>query len=419
MLYIDQPTQVGHSYSIPIPGYTDENGDIIKLDNNSCPPNITTCGTYSDPYISLTANSTPNAAPNFWKTLQGFMGAFPQYSRDEFYFTTESYGGHYGPTFNEYIEEQNAALPDRALKISLNGVLIGNGWYDPLIQYQAYYNFSVSPGNTYDFQLYNETIQELMFNNTYGPGNCVDQINACYATGDNTICETADNFCANNVESIFDNYAGRDEYDMRELYPDPFPPEFYVTYLNTPAVQSAIGAFVNFTEYSNTVGAAFGLTGDDARKLSIIEDMRALLDCGVSVTMYTGDADYNCNWLGGEAVSKEINPPGFCDAGYTDIVTADGVTHGQVRQAADFAFVRIYESGHEVPFYQPLVALEMLTRVIGGRDIATGKVLVDDWYRTRGPLVSAYREGNATVQLTVVPVNATYNTTTNAPNPWR
>jgi carboxypeptidase D len=347
------------------------------------------------------------------------MGAFPQYSRDEFYFTTESYGGHYGPTFNEYIEEQNAALPDRALKISLNGVLIGNGWYDPLIQYQAYYNFSVSPGNTYDFQLYNETIQELMFNNTYGPGNCVDQINACYATGDNTICETADNFCANNVESIFDNYAGRDEYDMRELYPDPFPPEFYVTYLNTPAVQSAIGAFVNFTEYSNTVGAAFGLTGDDARKLSIIEDMRALLDCGVSVTMYTGDADYNCNWLGGEAVSKEINPPGFCDAGYTDIVTADGVTHGQVRQAADFAFVRIYESGHEVPFYQPLVALEMLTRVIGGRDIATGKVLVDDWYRTRGPLVSAYREGNATVQLTVVPVNATYNTTTNAPNPWR
>jgi carboxypeptidase C (cathepsin A) len=35
-----------------------------------------------------------------WKTLQGFMGAFPQYSRNGFSFTTESYGGHYGPVFN-------------------------------------------------------------------------------------------------------------------------------------------------------------------------------------------------------------------------------------------------------------------------------------------------------------------------------
>lgn len=35
-----------------------------------------------------------------WKTLQGFMGAFPEYSRSGFSFTTESYGGHYGPVFN-------------------------------------------------------------------------------------------------------------------------------------------------------------------------------------------------------------------------------------------------------------------------------------------------------------------------------
>ena len=46
----------------------------------------------------------------------------------------ESYGGHYGPVFNEYIESQNAKHIPGAHKISLETVLIGNGWYNPLIQ---------------------------------------------------------------------------------------------------------------------------------------------------------------------------------------------------------------------------------------------------------------------------------------------
>lgn len=46
----------------------------------------------------------------------------------------ESYGGHYGPVFNEYIESQNAKAIPGAHNISLETVLIGNGWYNPLIQ---------------------------------------------------------------------------------------------------------------------------------------------------------------------------------------------------------------------------------------------------------------------------------------------
>ena len=75
-----------------------------------------------------------------------------------------------------------------------------------------------------------------------------------------------------DVEEIYDNVLNRDEYDIRELQPDPFPPmyvltvsfslslgiytdrelsdsmcSFYVQYLNTPVVQAAIGAYVNFS----------------------------------------------------------------------------------------------------------------------------------------------------------------------------
>jgi carboxypeptidase C (cathepsin A) len=140
MLFIDEPTQVGHSYSEPVPGYTDPNsGYVVTLPNKTCPHYAEDwdCGTYSYPNLTLTANSTPSAAPNMWKTLQGFMGAFPDYARDGFYFTTESYGGHYAPIFNDYFLSQNEKNIEGAHQINLKAVLIGNGWYDPLIQYAA------------------------------------------------------------------------------------------------------------------------------------------------------------------------------------------------------------------------------------------------------------------------------------------
>ncbi|KAI1489008.1 Alpha/Beta hydrolase protein [Biscogniauxia mediterranea] len=429
MLFIDQPTQVGFSYSTPVDGYATGDGHIVVLPEGAtaCPDYAPagSCGTYAFPNLTQTANSTAGAAPNFWKTLQGFMGAFPQYARGGFHFATESYGGHYGPVFNAYIEEQNAQLPAGAREIRLETVLIGNGWYDPIVQYQAYYNFSVSPGNTYDYAPFNESAAAMFYNHMYGPGNCLDRLLECDATGRDDVCRYADDFCAAHVESVYDDLLGRDEYDVRELVPDPFPYGFYADYLNTPAVQSAIGAYVNFSSSSAAVGTAFDSTGDDARRSGTVPALRYLLSRNVTLALYAGDADYNCNWLGGEVVADSVGAPGFADAGYVDVVTSDGVAHGQVKQAGQFSFTRIYESGHEVPFYQPLAALEYFERAIKGLDIETGTKPVgpagsnatDGLYLTSGPKKSTYREGNATVQWDVVPANATYDTVKNVPGP--
>jgi hypothetical protein len=61
----------------------------------------------------------------------------------------------------------------------------------------------------------------------------------------------------------------------------------------------------------------------------------------------------------GQAVAEEVAAAGFDDAGFVNISTTDNIVHGQVKQAGKFSFVRIYESGHEVPFYQPLAALSI------------------------------------------------------------
>ena len=168
--------------------------------------------------------------------------------------------------------------------------MIGNGWFDPLIQYQAYYNYSVYPGNTYDYDPYNDTVKAQWYNNLYGEGQCVDQTKNCYATGNDTICSNADNFCYQNVEYFFDLYSGRDEYDMRYLTPDPFPYGYFVDYLNQPEIQKAMGAYQNYSVESSTVGTAFGSTGDDDRESGTLEDCRQLLAAGVQVMLYFGDA---------------------------------------------------------------------------------------------------------------------------------
>ncbi|KAF2628720.1 alpha/beta-hydrolase [Macroventuria anomochaeta] len=172
------------------------------------------------------------------------------------------------------------------------------------IKYQAYHNFSVFPGNTYDYDPYNASVK-AEWNNLYGEGNCFDQTKHCCATGQNSICARTEDFYANKVENLYDICSGRDEYDMRYLTPDPFPYSYYVEYLNTPAVQKAVGAFQNFSESSSTVSSAFDNNGDDDnREFGTIEACKKLLAAGVQVMLYYGITDYNCNWLGGQVVCR-------------------------------------------------------------------------------------------------------------------
>lgn len=283
MIFIDEPTGTGFSYSDAVPGYISSAGNLVQLPDATCPDYAaeSNCGTYSQADLLATANSTLAAAPRFWRTLQGFMGAFPQYSRESFHFTTESYGGHYGPIFNQYIQRQNALIRNGSLPgahaIDLQSVMIGNGWYDPLVHYAAFYNFTVSPGNTYDYAPFDEPTQQAMYDAMYGPGNCYDLTVQCHETGIDGICSYADTFCYSEVEAVLDAVANRDEYDIRMLAPDPFPYGFFEAYLNRPEVQAAVGAFVNYSESSNYVGAAFASTGDDDRELGTVAAVSELV----------------------------------------------------------------------------------------------------------------------------------------------
>ena len=64
---------------------------------------------------SVTSTVTP--APYVWKLLQqAFYAQFPQYENRNFGVFTESYGGHYGPEFADYFEQENAAISAGSVK---------------------------------------------------------------------------------------------------------------------------------------------------------------------------------------------------------------------------------------------------------------------------------------------------------------
>ena len=103
------------------------------------------------------------------------------------------------------------------------------------------------------------------------------------------------------------------------------------------------------------------------------------------------------NWLGGEAVYDSLLTPGSPTPGYINLTTADNLVHGQAKQSGLFTFVRVYDAGHEVPYYQPLTALNIFERVINRYDVATGQTMVGPDFVSVGEAKSTYREGNASV----------------------
>ena len=157
-----------------------------------------------------------------------------------------------------------------------------------------------------------------------------------------------------------------------------FSHSYYADWLQRPEIQDALAHFTNYTAYSTAVSYAFYSIGDDPRTGDTIPQLKRLLAAGVGVALYSGSADYNVNWLGTLAIAEGMGVAGFDQAGFQTFESAAaGNGTAVVKQAGQFSFTRVFDAGHEVPFYQPITSLELFERVISRKDIATGKLDAD------------------------------------------
>ncbi|TGO08991.1 hypothetical protein BTUL_0183g00050 [Botrytis tulipae] len=388
LLFLSQPLGVGFSYGSEGEGSLNPSTGVYE--NSSF---AGAQGRY--PIINATAlDTTDLSAVAAWHVLQGFLGGLPQLDpavnltkKKEFNLWTESYGGHYGPAFYKYFYDRNQEIANgtiTGIQLDFNTLGVGNGIIDEYIQAPFYPEFAVN--NTYGIKAYNDTVYNFAkFALNMGNG-CLDQIGFCRATNlttavEQAICTEAENLCRDAVEGVFYTYGGRGAYDIRHPYDDPTPPTYFLDYLNLASTQNALGVNLNYSEDANNeVYYAFQQTGDFIYP-TFLEDLEYLLANDV-------------RWFGGEAISLAANythSAEFAAAGYAPFIV-DGTEYGEVRQYGNFSFLRIYEAGHEVPYYQPVASLEFFRRTLLDLDIAEGKARVASNYSSPGTASATHTE---------------------------
>jgi len=151
-IFLSQPYGVGYSYQESAPGTLNEITGSFEPESFGGVD-----GRY--PVINQSyITTTQEAAVAAWEVMQALIPALPNIDSNvtskEFNLATESYGGHYGPTFFDYFYEQNQAIANgtaMGTQLSMNSLLIINGIIDQAIQAPYYPLFANN--NTYGIKL--------------------------------------------------------------------------------------------------------------------------------------------------------------------------------------------------------------------------------------------------------------------------
>ncbi|PSR86559.1 Serine carboxypeptidase-like [Actinidia chinensis var. chinensis] len=323
LVYVDQPTGTGFSYS------SDDND--IRHDED---------GVSNDLY----------------DFLQAFFKQHPQYAKNDFYITGESYAGHYIPAFATRVQKGNKGK--EGIFVNLKGIAIGNGFTDPEIQYKAYPDFAL------DMKLINQSDYNSV-NELVPP--CEQATKICAANGGDS-CISAYATCNSIFNEILAITGNINYYDIRKPCEGSLCYDFsnLETLLNQKSVRTALGVGdIEFVSCSSTVYQAMQM--DLMRNLEV--GIPALLEDQIKVLIYAGEYDLICNWLGNSQWVHAMAWSGQKNFTATPTVpfVVDGAEKGQLKSHGPLNFLKVHDAGHLVPMDQPKASLEMLKRWTQGK----------------------------------------------------
>ncbi|KAF9363584.1 hypothetical protein BGX34_003791 [Mortierella sp. NVP85] len=338
VIFLDQPTNVGFSYGSSV-------------------------------------SNTFAAAKDVYAFLQVFFKEFPHYQRVDFHVAGESYAGHYIPAIAKEINDANKKIatpmfrPPGVQHINLESVLIGNGLTDPKTQYEYYPEMACR--NSYGPVLDDDSCDKM----TAAYETCAGLIQGCYESNSVFRCLPAASYC--NAKMIMPyQQTGQNVYDVRKkceggglCYPIL---EAMQEYLNKEEVKEDLGVQVDkFQSCNMQINMRFMLNGDWMKPFHLM--VPDLLEDGIRVLIYAGDADYICNWMGNKAWSIALPWSGQAKMQEKKDRKwhANGHHAGDFRSSGPLTFLRIFDGGHMVPYDVPAETLEMFNTWIAGKRFKT------------------------------------------------
>ncbi|KAK7354781.1 hypothetical protein VNO80_20267 [Phaseolus coccineus] len=324
ILFVDQPTGTGFSY-------TSDDSDI--------------------------RHDETGVSNDLYDFLQEFFKAHPEFVKNDFYITGESYAGHYVPAIASRVNQGNKE--NQGIHINLKGFAIGNGLTNPAIQFQAYPDFALDNGIITKAE--HDNISKLI-------PDCEQAAKTCETQGGSG-CDNALNICMNIFDSILSIAGDINYYDIRKKCLGELCYNFsnVETLLNLQKVKSAlgVGSDLDYVSCSATVYSA--MIQDWMKNLEV--GIPALLEDGIKVLVYAGEYDLICNWLGNSRWVHAMEWSGQKAFGTSPTVkfVVEGVDSGSLNSYGPLSFLKVYGAGHMVPMDQPKAALEMLKSWMGGK----------------------------------------------------
>nr|XP_054767401.1 probable serine carboxypeptidase CPVL [Lytechinus pictus] len=319
MLYIDNPVGTGFSFTDSDSGY---------------------------------ANNQDDVAVNLYSALTQFFQLFPQYQKNEFYATGESYAGKYVPAICYKIHTEN---PKAKVYINLQGMAIGDGLVDPYSMFPGYGDLMYQTGQ---IDLKQKDVVDLY---TYKGSEFINQGKwlECFQQFD--ILLNGDLY---PYPTFYYNATGSNNYYNFMMTTLPADTNYYNNYLALPEVRRAI--HVGNLTYNDGNKVEEHLREDICKS---VKDWTSVLANNYRCLFYSGQLDIivgatltenflqNLTWTGeygyrnSEKIIWKVNPDDTEVAGY-------------VRQYKDFYQVIVRGGGHLLPHDQPERSFDMIDRFI-------------------------------------------------------
>ena len=336
MVFLEQPVGVGFSYS--------NNNDDYKIGDEQ-------------------------AAKDNLATILQFFEKFPHFNQSKLFITSESYGGHYMPTWADEIMKYNDAQTYSEMRINFQGFAVGNPYTD-------YYSGVGAEMETY----WGKQLLPKPLWDKYLEYNCTDPVNQL----NSSVCSTLIlNFmrkignlnpyaldypvCLSNQQLRMREFL-RDTTDTNEdsvIIYEPCEELYSSNYLNRLDVKMALNVNKDIVWEECSRTTKYNLAD---KMLPMEKYYRTILNSethqDLRILVYSGDDDSVCGTIGTQRWIYDLGFPttSLWKTWYNnDGQTAGFITKFKTPFSKDsrFSFITVHGAGHEVPTYKPKDALEL------------------------------------------------------------